>query len=147
MAFPISFNHMTVRGLPVAFLQRLPKYNEVTLEASGSSFFSIHYYTQRSSMIFMPLEKSRSQDRCSLFHIAVGRGQTIWSGYHWWAFVVLRVIELSQAIHLLFSFPWSQIIFLFFCMQYQYFLIFLSYCFVVVECNNGVKSTSFFISV
>jgi len=37
---------VTVKGLPVEFLQRLLKYNQVTLEASGSSFLSIHYYTQ-----------------------------------------------------------------------------------------------------
>ena len=34
MVFQISFDQVTVRGLPVEFLQRLPKYNEVTLEAS-----------------------------------------------------------------------------------------------------------------
>jgi len=39
MVFQISFDQVTVRGLPVEFLQRLPKY-AVTLEASGSSFLS-----------------------------------------------------------------------------------------------------------
>jgi len=40
MVVQIIFDQVTVRGLPVEFLQRLPKYNEVTLEASGSSFLS-----------------------------------------------------------------------------------------------------------
>jgi hypothetical protein len=71
----VSVDQLTVSRLLGEFLWNLPGCNKQLSEVWLFVSVLTHCYIKMAGMIFMSLVKSGSQDRCSSFHISVGKAK------------------------------------------------------------------------